>query len=435
MSNHNQLKPAQNAADAWNMLSLTPLEVNDSRYYDCSKARGVNVAQKLFNELKLHSAAKKHMHIMLTGYRGDGKTTELFRFMNLIQDKYRPLYINAEDEFDLFDFRFPDFLLCIATVIYKRMNEQNLILDEKLIENVANWFARIVETIETTTSAELKVEAGLGIPDWFKFITAKLVNTLKAGGEKREQIRKELNKNVFHLISHVNRLLSEAGKLSKDHDSRELVVLFDNLDRLSPELAYNLFGINGENLKSLNCHFIYVVPLSLHYRLEAPHLPIESCITMQIIPVHDQDNKPVEENITALRNLLERRFVPESILTDSDNIMREFILTSGGHLRDLIRLFHQSCRDALDEQDRRISPRIVRRTINELCGTYEKAIIDDDYEYLVKTHKTKFSGNNIRTQHLIHNTVILVYDELGEKWHDVHPALVQGRKFREMLKE
>ena len=230
-------------------------------------------------------------------------------------------------------------------------------------------------------------------------------------------------------------MLSTAEELSKDKDKRELVVLFDNLDRLSPELAYNLFGINGENLKSLNCHFIYVVPLSLLYRLEAPHLPIESCITMQIIPVHDQDNKSVEENITALKHLLESRFVPESILSEPDTTMKDFILTSGGHLRDLIRLFHQSCRDALDEPDKKITPKIATRTINELCGTSQKAIIDDDYEYLVGIYKTKDAGNNERMQRLLHNTVILVYDEEGEKWHDVHPALVQGKKFRKLLQE
>lgn len=435
MSHHNQLKPAQNAADAWDMFTLAPLKVNDSRYYDCSKARGTSVTQKLLMQLKLNSDNEKNMHIMLIGTRGDGKTTELFQFMNLIQDKYRPLYINAEEEFDLVDFRFPDLLLGTATVIFKRMNEQNLTLPEELLENVANWFASIVETIETTTSAELKVEAGLGIPDWFKFITARLFNTLKAGGEKREQIRKELNKSVVHLITHVNRLLSSAETLSKDKDRRELVVIFDGLDRLIPELAYDLFYINGENLKSLNCHFIYVVPLSLLYRLEAPHLPIESHMTMTIIPVHDRDNNPLEENITALRHLLERRFVPKSILTDPDDIMREFILTSGGHLRDLMRLFHQACLDALSEQDGKINPLIARRTINELCGTYEKAIIDDDYEYLVKTHKEKFAGTNERTQRLIHNTVILVYKELGAEWHDVHTALVQGREFRKMLEK
>jgi ABC-type lipopolysaccharide export system ATPase subunit len=190
---NNVLSPAENAWDAWEMLTLEPLHANDPRYLDCSAARGIDVVQKLQIELRLHSRANKCMHQLFTGYRGDGKTTELYRFIGLIENDYRPLYFNAEEVFDLNDFRFTDFLLGIATVVFERMNEQKLKLPNDLLEKVANWFAKIVEIVERTTSAELKAEAGIGIPDWFKFVTAKLVGTIKTGGEKRKEVRTELN--------------------------------------------------------------------------------------------------------------------------------------------------------------------------------------------------------------------------------------------------
>jgi len=84
---------------------------------------------------------------------------------------------------------------------------------------------------------------------------------------------------------------------------------------------------------------------------------------------------------------------------------------------------------------KKINEKIAKRAINELCETYQMAVIDTDYEYLVQTYKTKDLVNNERTQQLIHNTVILVYDDNGAKWYDVHPALVQGRKFKKLLKE
>jgi hypothetical protein len=98
-----------------------------------------------------------------------------------------------------------------------------------------------------------------------------------------------------------------------------------------------------------------------------------------------------------------------------------------------VRLFHQACSDAFNEPDEKITETIAKRTINELCETYQKAVIDSDYEYLVQTYKTKDLGNNERTQRLIHYTVILVYDDNGAKWYDVHPALVQGSKFKKLL--
>ncbi|MBI1922741.1 hypothetical protein HYR99_00675 [Candidatus Poribacteria bacterium] len=118
------LTPAENVWDAWNMLTLDPLRANDPRYVDFSSARGMDVAGQLHTELRFHSNANKCMHLLFTGYRGDGKTTELYRFMDGIKDEYRTLYFDADKEFDLNDFTFPDFLLGIAKVVFDSMNEQ-----------------------------------------------------------------------------------------------------------------------------------------------------------------------------------------------------------------------------------------------------------------------------------------------------------------------
>jgi hypothetical protein len=433
------LSPAENAWDAWERLTLEPLHANDPRYLDCSAARGIDVVQKLQIELRLHSRANKCMHQLFTGYRGDGKTTELYRFIGLIENDYRPLYFNAEEVFDLNDFRFPDFLLGIATVVFERMNEQKLKLPNDLLEKVANWFAKIVEVVERKTSAELQAEAGISIPNWipawFKFVTGKLVGTIKTGGEKRKEVRTELNQSLPHLIHHVDELLSTATKVSKDFDNRELVIIFDNLDRLHPDLASDLFHTNGQNLCGLDCHFVYVVPISLLYRRQGTLLPFRSIpITMKMIPVRNSDGTPNEGNISHLTQVLKKRFVPDKIMTNPDEIMRDFILSSGGHLRDVIRLFRQACRDALGEHDEKINKNIAQRTINELCETYQKAVEEEDYKNLIESYRTKEVRNDERTQLLIYNTAILVYsDANGLEWYDVHPALANGKKFQKLL--
>ncbi len=50
---NNELVPAENVSDAWNMLTLQPLCSNDERYVDCSTARGTDVVKKLSAELYL----------------------------------------------------------------------------------------------------------------------------------------------------------------------------------------------------------------------------------------------------------------------------------------------------------------------------------------------------------------------------------------------
>jgi hypothetical protein len=431
--------PAENVRDAWRQLTLRPLNANDPRYVDCSHARGTNVANKLCDSLDLHSMDDTCMHLLFTGYRGDGKTTELFQFMDLIKDKYRPLYFNAEMEFDLTDFRLPDFLLGIATAVFGWMDKQRsrqLRLPDGLLQEVADWFASIVEVVERKTSAELKAEVGVGIPNWFKLVTGKLVGAMKVGGEKRKEIRRELNQNLVHLIDKVDKLLSEAAKVSKDFDNKELVIIVDSLDRLTPQLAFDLFHTNGRLLCELNCHFVCVPPISLLYQPEAPLLPFDAdnIVIMPMIPVRNRDGQPNESKISDLGKLLEQRFVPDKIIVDPENIMRDLILSSGGHLRDLVRLFRQACRDALREPDRKINERIAERVINQLGETYQRSVDEDDYEHLVETYKTREAGNNERTQRLIYNTVILVYeDENAVTWKDVHPALANSERFQRLL--
>lgn len=421
--------PAENVWDAWNMLTLQPLLAGDTRYADCSAARGINVVKKLCTELRLHSSSNRHMHALFTGYRGDGKTTELYRFMNSIENEYRPLYFDAADEFDLLDFRFPDFLLGIARGIFERMGELGLNIPGMLLDNVANWFTNILEVIEP--SSELKMEAGAGTLKWFQFITGKLADSVKAGGEKRKVIRKELNQQLAQLIEYVNKLLTAAVEVSKKSDNRELVVIFDSLDHLTPESAFDIFHTNGNKLRVLNCHFVYIIPISLLYH---PQLPYDSIIKMQMIPVLDRNNKPIQSSISHLAEVLKHRFVPDKIMIEPDKIMRKFILSSGGHLRDLMRLFQIACSDAADEPDEKIDNKLALRTINELCDLYQNSITDEDYEYLIETYKTKEAINNEQTQRLIFCNVILSYvDEEGNAWKDVHPALVQGKKFKKLF--
>ncbi|MDD3581154.1 MAG: hypothetical protein PHW74_09055 [Desulfobacca sp.] len=91
----NLKNPAENLEDAHGRLTLEPLAPGDPRYLDCAPVRGINVVQRLETALRLHKE-KKFLHQLFTGYRGDGKTTELKRFIGNIEKDYLPLYFNTE---------------------------------------------------------------------------------------------------------------------------------------------------------------------------------------------------------------------------------------------------------------------------------------------------------------------------------------------------
>lgn len=427
--------PGETLKEAVDRLDIVPLPPEDPRYVDCSVERGKNVVAKM--EAALWGCRDgKYVHQIFTGFRGDGKSTELNRFIKKITDggKYRPLYFNAESEFDLNDFKFPDLLLGIATVVFNRLNKENLPLDDALLKKVANWFGKIVEEVEQKRIEELHVEAGAGIPNWFKFVTAKLVGTIKTGGERRKKIRTEFDQEIIQLLTYVDELLLEANRVSRAKDERDLVLIFDNLDRLAPEPAYNLFYHNGGRLANLKCHFFYVAPISLVYGEKAKLDPaLRQFITMKMVPVCDQQNKPLEGNISHLRQLLAQRFVPEKIMVTPGPILRKFILASGGHLRDLIRFLHQACTDAYGLNQDKITEEMAQRVINEICEEYQQEVRQEDfYNRLIKTYREKkVVVHDDITRELLYRNLILVYDDQGADWFDVHPVLAQGKIFKD----
>ena len=150
-------------------------------------------------------------------------------------------------------------------------------------------------------------------------------------------------------------------RISRDVDGKAVVIVFDSLDRLSPDQAFDLFHSNGNNLRALHCHFVFVVPISLFYQPQAPRLPFDDTVIMPMIPLLNRNGQPNSANINQLRTVLGRRFVADQIMPDPQKSTDDII------------------------------------------------------------------------QGLIFGTVILVYDDNGVTWKDVHPVLALSDRFQELL--
>ena len=254
---------------------------------------------------------------------------------------------------------------------------------------------------------------------------------MKTSEDDRKIIRRKLRQDITNLIDYVNALLEEARKITKKEVQKELLVIIDSLDRLYRGLEIDLFKHNGDNLKRLKCHFIYVVPVSLFYDPSAMQLPFDY-IKMPMIPVRNYDGTINEDSVNLLREVIKRRFVLDNVLVEPEKTSREFILASGGHIRDLIRMLHDACLESVNK----IDIAVAQKMINRLGEDYDTPIKDHQYRYLIETYKTKMVSSNKDTQELIYNTAILVYQNPDEStWKDVPPALVNTSKFQRLLRE
>lgn len=431
MEKNNRFVPVSDIDYVINALQNIPLSWDDPRYFDCTEMRGCDSAKIIENKLK--GQKEGYLHLLFTGYRGTGKTTELYRLQARFREEYEVIYYDASEKLDLYNCKVTDLLMAIAEEIHEHMKTIGNTLSEKILKDVADWFFEKVLEKEKSIAAEAGGNTEISSPKWFSLITSKIFAGMKVDTKDREIMRRKLENNFSGLLEKINILLTCAADQLKNQGKKGLIFMIDSLDKGGREgLDKELFIANGKCFAQLKANFIYVVPISLLYDSQSSLLHFGHEI-LPMIPVFekDTDHIPQEENIRQLTELIGKRIVIEAIFTDSGETLRQFILTSGGHLRDLLKLLQEAC----SLTSNRISPPHAEIAVNRLTNDYERIILDDQYKRLVNVYREQTSTNDAVSQSLIHNNVILVYQQKNAmEWKDVHPAVVRNNKFQKALK-
>jgi hypothetical protein len=276
----------------------------------------------------------------------------------------------------------------------------------------------------------------------------KLSTTIKTNTAKRQQIRRQVELDADSLIDILNQLIRDAlnGK-----PSDRLVLIADNLDRVvekfdpdSRRSNYEQIFINhSDDLKALDCHLIYTVPIPLVYSFQATAMeerykPVE---VLPMVMVKTQDGVPCPKGIAVMKDIIQRRFRAADQSLDLENVFEEMeaveqlCLMSGGHVRNLMNLMKATLQNT---ETLPIQNRAVKRAISELRDTYRRTIDETDWALLARVHLDKKIINNDEHRKLLFQRCILEYWCLNEeeeevKWHDIHPLIVGVERFQRAL--
>lgn len=411
-----------------------PLPVGDSAYVDCNAVRGDgDILQAVGREILL--SARKTCQLY-AGHRGAGKSTELLRLQKHLNDQgFFVVYFAAEEEdIDPEDVQYTDILLaCTKNILaaFKNLDSQPVLYWLK-----ERW-EDLKDLLQTQISfEELSLEVQVS-----QF--AKITTKMRSEPNERRKIRDKINPHTTTLTEALNKFIQNAKKNLPPGYS-DLVLIADNLDRIVPIIQpdgrsnHDQIFIDRQNqLKALDCHLVYTVPISLLYSDRATSLT-EIYGTPQVLPmimVRTPDNQPYQPGIDKVIEILKKRL--EKVdpsrdivnLFESQDSLNQLCLMSGGHARNLLLLMKQ----ALEYTNTLpISKRALQRSISELRNTYKDTIHANQWEALANVFRTKEIVNNELYRNLLFNRPILEYhsqNEEGEieRWYDIHP-LIRGIK-------
>ncbi len=443
--------PPNRATDlvtAYKISDVQPLTGEDlDRYYvDLGDARKNNAILKINSTLELQEA-EQHSTILFTGHRGCGKSTELRLLQRQWQQSFHVIYLESDKITDINDVQYTDLYLLITQYLEYEMRQLNIQLDKRIMQDIEQWFADVIEELEMSKNIEVAVAGEitisnsgiLPIPLLAKFL-AKLTSQIKGAARDKTTIRRAVEKDLSILITNLNLLLRDAEEklIDKYPNYKGILIVFDNLDRCPPQVADKLFFDYAAQLQAVDCTIVYTVPIASLYSSKGIAKTFDKPYIVSMVNIYQYEkDKPdllayQPSGLDSLVALLDKRIDIDRVFENRD-ILLEIVRASGGHVRDLMRMVKQACLTAIGSKHPKVQAADALSAINETQFSFEREIPDTHYPIIAETFVQKRAPSNEIGQDCLFYTYVLEYNG-DRRWNYPHPTVIKIDAFQTALK-
>ncbi|MEL6763289.1 MAG: ATP-binding protein, partial [Cyanobacteria bacterium J06607_6] len=264
----------------------------------------------------------------------------------------------------------------------------------------------------------------------------------------RSQLHQYLEPRTKNILDAINQeLLDPAIAQLKAQGKAGLVAIVDNLDRVFPNPKPSgrfqpeyLFVDRGEQLKRLNCHVLYTIPLSLAFSNDLPILINRfgvrpSVLTM--VPTHNISGQINDVSLGKLRQMVLARAYPElsagdrlaqiTQVFDTPDTLDRLCMVSGGHMRSVLRYIYGCLRKQSPPLSRATLEQVIRDERNDML-----ALIDtDEWQLLFRAVKNRTLQGDNDYNSLLRNLFLYEYRDDRGRWVDINPVLAETEVYQQ----
>ncbi len=452
-------------------LSVDTSEQDRQYYVDFSSVRGTKIVEDLFNNITFVPDFPTCQ--LFTGHIGCGKSTELLHLKSKLEaEGFFVVYFKSNETIELADLDITDILLAITVQVTKSLEwffqdqqttvETSIELLKKLLQTEIQLSANANvsrSTIVANIEGEFCVEVGIPGIGQVKFdkeqglsFVAPLIGEItaraKASPEFRQRMRGYLESRVRSIIEAINHQLIEPGiKQLQQRNKQGLVVIVDNLERIlnrqkegQPQYQY-LFVERGDQLRSLNCHLVYTIPLALSFSNDSAILAERFGnypMVLPMIPIKFRNGSENPVAIDLLKQMVLARAFPN--LNPSERLHRiaeifsppdalDYLCRiSGGHVRQLLRFVNSAISK---ERLLPLSDNVIKEVIRTERNSRLLAITEDEWELLRKVNQNKRTAGDEEYETLIRSLFVFQYRDDDGAWFDLNPLLADARQLKD----
>lgn len=424
--------PAENLADAIRLCDpFTPLDPREDAilHEDLSAVRGSDRLARIVRNIR-RAGGTPTLHF-LSGHLGSGKTTELLRMKQRLETAERDepltttLFLDADTMLDRNDVDLEDILVALWDLVYKLSPSAAAAVLTPL------WKDRIGKSLAS-------IGANLEAPEALK----KLLGDLRFPAiEQKQKIRVAVGSVTPALIEGLNKALLKVSQEPPNEGAGAVVVLIDNLEKLSQGQRANVERLYLERmgaLKSLEAHLVITVPLYLCYAAAGASLIGlygGEIVVVPMIEVRKRASEGGGDNdagLAAMAHLLGRRVRFEALFEEGAEAATRIARYSGGCIRHALRLVS----GAVNEHD---APPVTAASVERAAGIvqadFERAL-PESYVPVLK----RIAGDNrfpddckeeVKRDLLLNLFVLEYQNGQPDPWYAVHPLVERCRKYRE----
>lgn len=403
-----------------------PVGPDDPRYvelYGRHRLVHEDPVELLFANIEL--AATNQGAQLLSGFRGAGKSTELRRLRKRLTDAgFLVLMFDIEDYIDpTIPLDISDFLMTVAGAVDDRVAAENLVTGHP----VESIWQRLTTFLSTRPELEEVSASVLGVG-------------LKVGLKNDPTFRQRLHERAVGHIGALDKEVADyldamATAIRSENECEGIVLLVDSIEHVRGALVNaeevqasleRLFSDHAQRLHLPSMHVVYTVPPWLKVRVPAVSNLYSGGGLQMLYPIkvceHGGEPKAIEEAIEALIGLVEARGNWRRLLGERA-VLRDLILQSGGHLRDLLRML----REVLIRAD---GFPVDQETVSEAIAQARRdylPIADDNAVWLDRIGRTGEPSLPDDSQlhklaRFLDTHLVLCYRN-AEEWYDIHPLV------------
>lgn len=357
--------------------------------------------------------------LFLAGMRGSGKTSELLKIIEKLNNEnaFFCVFCSLDIGLDINDMEYMDILVFQLERLFEELQLRKVEVNNAIIDSMQTWFSeRINEVnhlIRQSEGFELEIKAGT--PSLLSFIgvMAKVKSGLLGTRDNADKIRTVLKNNFSDFVLKINDFFNHVNDVLRQQNvAQELLFVVDGLEKVATKKErMEIVDNEAGRIRQVKINTIFTLPIELMYlqrKLEA----FSTIVSFPFVKVKEQNGDLVQEAIKRFEEFVYKRI--DISLFDKPETVQNAIIYSGGSPRELLRILEYANIYADDDKGF-IDEIAMNKAIKKLSSQSSQYISQEDLKHLKVLKENNEKGISTpfgkEWQDLLENRIIMEYND------------------------